>query len=202
MGHHDPALTTAISGRAGLARGLYAGTLLTTPMGPTAIESLGRGDLVVTEDRGLCPVVALVAEDKPALWAVRIPVGALGNGQEILVPPGQPVWVETDFAMPYTGEGAALVPAASLEGWRGIVPLARATSAPIWQLQLDRAGLARSGSGVVFGIDGVESEAVDLVTRLLSAPERPVLPLAAARHLVATLIGAATGLGLAQAARG
>jgi hypothetical protein len=202
MGRHDPALTIAISGRAGLARGLYAGTLLRTPLGWAAIESLCPGELVLSRDRGLCPVVRLEREERPALWAVRIPAGALENGSDLLLPPGQPVLVRTPCAMPYTGEAEALVPASSLEGWRGIVPVARATTAPIWQLRLDRNSLIECGPGVVVGVEGSEEAQADLLTRLLSAPERPVLPLAAARHLVATLIGAATGEGMAQAAFG
>ncbi|MCW1918471.1 Hint domain-containing protein [Rhodobacter sp. KR11] len=202
MGRHDPALTIAISGRAGLARGLYAGTVLRTPLGWAAIESLCPGELVLSRDRGLCPVVSLTREERPALWAVRIPAGALENTADLLLPPGQPVLVQTDFAMPYTGEAEALVPASSLEGWRGILPVARATTLPIWQVRLDRASLIECGPGVVVGLEGSEEAKADLLTRLMAAPQRPVLPLAAARHLVATLIGAATGLGLAQAARG
>lgn len=202
MGRHDPALTIAISGCAGLARGLYAGTLLRTPLGWAAIESLCPGELVLSRDRGLCPVVRLEREERPALWAVRIPAGALENGSDLLLPPGQPVLVRTPCAMPYTGEAEALVPASSLEGWRGIVPVARATTAPIWQVRLDRPSLIECGPGVVVGVEGSDEAQADLLTRLLSAPERPVLPLAAARHLVATLIGAATGEGMAQAAFG
>ncbi len=201
MGRHDPALTIALSGRAGLARGLYAGTLVRTPLGWSAVETLCPGELVLTRDRGLCPVLALVREELPALWAVRIPAGALENTADILLPPGQPVLVQTESALPYTGEAEALVPASSLEGWRGIVPVARATTAPIWQIRLDRASLLEAGPGIVTGVDGGEAAEADLLTRLMAQPERPVLPLAAARHLVATLIGMATGEGL-QAARG
>lgn len=201
MGRHDPALTIAISGRAGLARGLYAGTSVRTPLGWAGVESLVPGELVLTRDRGLCPVVALVREERAALWSVRIPAGALENAVDVLLPPGQPVLVQTENALPYTGEAEALVPASSLEGWRGIVPVARATSAPIWQLRVDRPSLIECGPGVIVGLEGGEAAEANLLDRLMSAPERPVLPLAAARHLVATLIGAATGAGL-YAARG
>lgn len=202
MGRHDPALTIAISGRAGLATGLYAGTVVRTPLGWAAVETLCPGELLVTRDRGLCPVLALTREERPALWSVRIPAGALDNGADLLLPPGQPVLVKTVLAMPYTGESEALVPASSLEGWRGIVPVARATLAPIWQIRLDRPSLLEAGPGVVVGVEGGADAESDLLTRLMSAPERPVLPLAAARHLIATLIGAATGEGLGQAALG
>lgn len=199
MGRHDPALTIAISGRAGLARGLYAGTRVLTEGGWARVERLEPGMLVHLRDGAPVPVVSVEPEVRPALWAVRIPAEALGNPAEVLLPPGQPVLIESAYARPYAGESETLVPASSLEGWRGIMPLARANPGPILRLRLDRPGLIEAGPGLALGVEGGDRAEADLLSRLLGRVERPVLPLAAARHLVTAMIAEAAGRALRHA---
>jgi hypothetical protein len=196
MGRHDLTLGSALKGRAGLACGIYASTPVETATGWVAMEDLAPGDLVVTRDAGLCPIVTVAPETRDALWAVRFPEGALGNLEEVLLPPGQPVLIETPYATPFTGETQVLVPASSLEGWRGIAPQVPFCPEPILLMRLSQPGAVAVGQGLRLGIEGVETGEADLIRLLFGPPERVVLPLAAARHLVAAMIAEEAGQGL------
>ncbi len=199
MGRHDLALGIALRGRAGLASGLFASTPVLTATGWVRMADLDPKDLVVTRDHGLSSIVTLQTENRVALWAVRFPEGALGNVAPVLLPPGQPVLVQTPHAFPFCGEAQALVPAAALEGWRGIAPHVPDTAEPILQLRLARSGLVEAGPGLVVAVEGVKAPGRDLIRQLLTAPALPVLPLAAAQHLIAILIASETGRALRAA---
>ncbi|MBI1171521.1 hypothetical protein GC209_08980 [bacterium] len=196
MGRHDLTLGAVLKGRSSLATGLYASTPVLTPTGWVEIADLSAGDIVVTHDHGLLPIVRMAPETRAALWGVLFPAGALGNDDEVLLPPGQPVLVETAHALPFGGEAQALVPAASLEGWRGIAPFVPSTPETILQIRLSRPALVQAGPGLILGVDGIDIGEVDLIRLLLTAPTRAVLPLAAARLLVAALIAEEAGQGL------
>lgn len=200
MGRHDLSLSLVIKGRSSLASGLYASTTVLTPTGWVAMVDLQVGDLVVTSDHGLSPIVAKRDETRAVLWSVLFPAGALENASPVLLPPGQPVLVTSAHAFPFTGEAQALVPATALEGWRGICPHVPALSEPVLQMRLARPGLIQAGPGLVLGIEGDEAGEADLIRRFFSAPERAVLPLAAARRLVAVMVAEDTGQDLRQAA--
>lgn len=196
MGRHDLTLGIALKGRAGLACGLYTSTPVLTGTGWVEMGQLAPGDLVVTREAGLCPILALTAEVRNALWGVRFPEGALGNLEEVLLPPGQPVLIETPYAMPFTGETQVLVPAAALEGWRGIAARVPFVPEAILQMRLSRPGVVPVGHGLMVGIEGVEPGEADLIRLLFAPPERAVLPLAAARHLVTAMIAEEAGQAL------
>ncbi len=199
MGRHDLTLGAALKGHLGLAAGLYALTPVLTPTGWVRVQQLGPGDLVVTLDHGLVPILIIRPQPRQALWSVRVPEGALGNDCAIILPPGQTVLITSPYAMPFTGETSALVPAAALEGWRGIAPHVPACREPILQLDLSRPALIEAGPGLVIGLDTVTKGPADLMRLLVSAPDRQVLPLPVARHLVAALVAEDTGLALRAA---
>ena len=186
MGRHDATLRLA-GQRMSLATGFYASTPVQTAFGWTAAAALGPGDLVMTRDMGLVPVAAVRTEYRQALWSVRIPAGALNNPGPVMLPPGQPLLIQTDWAMPFSGDDLALVPATALEGWCGIAPHVPAQTEAILQLRLDHAAILFIGPGLMAGCDGTDDAAFDL-KRLMQSPRRPVLPLAAARHMVAQLV--------------
>lgn len=186
MGRHDISLSPP-QGQTGLARGFYASTPVQTAFGWRFATDLGPGDLVMTLEAGLAPVLAVATEFRPALWSVMLPQGALGNPQDVMLPPGQPLLIRSRHAMPFSGDDLALVPATALEGWRGITAHVPARTEPILQLRLDRPGLVSAGPGLHLGCEGSDSAAFDL-KRLLDTPARPCLPLAAARHMVAQLV--------------
>ena len=193
MGRHD--ISLEVSGqRTALASGLYASTPVQTPFGWRRAADLGPGDLVLAQDLGLVPIAAVHTEFRQALWSVRIPAGAFGNSDIVILPPGQPIQVRTAYALPFSGDDLAMVPATALEGWCGIAPHVPAANEPILQLKLDRPGILFVGPGLLAGCDGMDEGAFDLA-RLLDVPQRPVLPLAAARHLVAQLVAQEAGDG-------
>lgn len=191
MGRHETNLRAA-NHRTSLATGLYASTPVQTAFGWQAAASLGPGDLVMTRDMGLVPLVAVHREFRPALWSVRIPANALDNQTPVMLPPGQPLLIQTTWAMPFSGDDLALIPATALEGWRGIAPHVPAQTEPILQLLLDRSGVLIVGHGLMAACAGCDSNAFDL-KRLMQPPHRPTLPLAAARHMVAQLVAQETG---------
>lgn len=186
MGRHDFTLARS-SQRSTLATGFYASTPVRTAFGWTGAAALGPGDLVMTRDMGLVPVISIRTEPRQALWSVRIPAGAFDNADPVMLPPGQPLLIQTDWAMPFSGDDLALVPATALEGWRGIAPHVPAQPEAIVQLTLDHAAILSIGPGLLAGCDGTDDTVFDL-RRLMQFPRRPVLPLAAARHMVAQLV--------------
>ncbi len=186
MGRHDPNFHLSFN-RCALQRGLYASTPLRTAFGWRPLSDLGPGDLVMTQEDGLRPIADLRTAPQPSLWSVRLPQGALGNAEAVMLPPGQPILIRTAYAMPFSGDNLALVPATALEGWRGIVPHVPAMPEAIVQIRLDRPATLAIGPGLLTGCEGMLAPAFD-VQRLLDSPSRPILPLAAARQMVAHLV--------------
>ena len=186
MGRHDTTLKLS-DHRSALIRGFYASTPVQTAFGWQAVSDLRPGDLVMTKDEGLRPIAQVQTELRQALWSVRLPQGAIGNPDLVMLPPGQPVLIKTGYAMPFSGDDLALVPVTALEGWRGIAPHVPARSEPILRLRLDRAAVLFVGPGLMAGCDGVDDSAFD-IKRLLDVLTRPTLPLAAARQMVAHLV--------------
>lgn len=191
MGRHDTALKLTES-RSCLIRGLYASTPVQTAFGWQAASSLVPGDLVMTKDDGLRPIVSAHTEFRRALWSVRLPDGAMSNSAMMMLPPGQPVLIRTRYALPFSGDDLALVPVTTLEGWRGIAPHVPARDEPILHLRLARAGIIFVGHGLMTGCEGTDDSAFD-IHRLLDCPTRPTLPLAAARQMVAHLVADEAG---------
>ena len=200
MGQHDIAFT--MSGRrSNLVTGLYGSTRVLTVLGWQEVAALRAGDLILTRELGLMPVVDALIEPRQALWSVCFPAGSIGNEKTERLPPGQPVLIQTAVATPFSGDDMALVPATSLEGWRGIAPQVPALTEIIVQLRLEREAIIFAGPGLMVGCRGTDRGAFDL-KRLFEWPSRPTIPLSAARHLAAHLVAAEAGaqLGNLQAA--
>ena len=108
--------------------GLVAGTRVATQLGWRPVEAVAVGDEVLTFDGGLQVVTGISrevirAEPEGApedSWPLRVPAGALGNREETTLLPGQTVLIESDAAEEVFGDPFALIPAAALEGFRGI----------------------------------------------------------------------------------
>lgn len=196
MGRHDFSFDGGTR-RVALATGLYASTPVQTAFGWSAAGDLRVGDLVMTRDDGLVPVSAVQIECRRALWSVRLPVDAVGTHAETLLPPGQSVLIRSSFALPFSGDDLGLIPATALEGWRGITAHVPALTEPILHLRLPRSAVLFAGPGLMVGCDGTEQARFDL-KQLLHCPSRPVLPLAAARQMVAALVAEETGEGFKQ----
>lgn len=108
--------------------GLVAGTKVATPTGWRSVEGVIEGDKVLTFDGGMQTVVAvkrrvLWAGGRPCpdhMWPMLVPAGALGNREDMWMAPEQHVLLESDTAEQVFGDAFALIPAAALEGFRGI----------------------------------------------------------------------------------
>lgn len=107
------------------------GTLIATPKGEVAVESLRPGDRVITRDNGIQEIRwtgkkamdwgALVAN--PHLRPIMIRQGSLGNGlpeRDMMVSPNHRVLVANDRTALYFDEHEVLVAAKHLVGARGI----------------------------------------------------------------------------------
>ena len=120
-------------------RGLLAGSQIASAMGWRAVEALAPGDLVLTFDNGLQPLIELrrdtfwVADMMlPAAHAsVLVPAGALGNSKDLELLPDQGVLIESDAACDAHGDPFAVVAAKALVGYRGITRIAPRTQVEV-----------------------------------------------------------------------
>jgi hypothetical protein len=108
-------------------KGLYADNRIATSKGWKRASEIAVGDLVLTFDNGMQPVVAvtrtavLAGRHLPeAALPVHVPAGALGNQTEMELAPGQPVMVESDAAERLFGDPFAVLKARDLVGFAGI----------------------------------------------------------------------------------
>ncbi|CTQ34134.1 Hint domain-containing protein [Jannaschia rubra] len=107
------------------------GTLIATPRGEIAVETLAVGDRVITRDNGIQAIrwagsrdmTAAELEENPALRPVTIRRGALGRGlpeRDMVVSPQHRVLIANDETMLYFDEREVLVAAKHLVGRPGI----------------------------------------------------------------------------------
>lgn len=115
-------------GIATMSHGLMAGTRVASNLGWRAIDALAVGDKVLTFDHGMQVITEIrrahmwldAPETCETLWPVVIPVGALGNREELVLLPDQGVMVESDAAQDMHGDPFAILTAHSMVGLRGI----------------------------------------------------------------------------------
>ncbi|KGJ20237.1 hemolysin [Paracoccus sanguinis] len=102
-----------------------AGTMIDTPCGPVAVESIAVGDMVLTRDNGPQPVRWTASRSLDAgslgrngtLRPVRIKAGALGDGlpaSDLLVSPQHRILVRSRIAQRIFGTDEILVAAKQL----------------------------------------------------------------------------------------
>lgn len=127
--HRAMEMTGAYDGGiATMSHGLMAGTRVASNLGWRAIDALAVGDKVLTFDHGMQEVTEIrrafmwldAPEVSDTLWPVVVPVGALGNREELVLLPDQGVMVESDAAQDMHGDPFAILTAVSLVGHRGI----------------------------------------------------------------------------------
>ncbi len=143
---------------ADLGHGLFAGTRVATAIGWRKVEAISEGDQVLTFDGGLQTVVAVkrvvvfAGEEQASLsdWPLRVPAGALGNREEMLLPPRQAVLVESDAAEEIFGDPFALIPASSLEGFRGISLSRPSLRVEVISLQFEQDEIVFANTGALF----------------------------------------------------
>lgn len=121
---------------------ISSGTSIATQEGAIPAGWLRVGDLVVTRDLGLQPILAIghiemtctMLKDRPGLWPVEIAPGALGQGkptERLIVSPWQRIHVRKGQS-PMGDE--ALVAARHLIGWPGIEAVMPAQAMSSYQI--------------------------------------------------------------------
>ncbi len=200
------------------------GTMIETPDGPRAVETLGAGDIVSTADGGAQEVLwashrerALddyADDEKPVL----IKAGALGDGlpqQDLIVSPQHRILVgEADQLTDYFNT-PALVPAKALVALPGIRHM-RGKKEVVWHhfaLRGHEVVLANGccseslllGAMVLRGMTEAELEEVTAIygsllsetVTLNGAPARPLMRVGEARRIIARSIGGKRADGIA-----
>lgn len=180
----------------GQAEGIVAGTQIATAMGWRPVEAIAVGDMVMTFDHGLRPVVAVHRSHLYAgrnacprhMMPIAVPEGALGNAAPMLLLPEQNVLVESDLAEAVFGDPFALVPAAALEGYRGIDRITPHQRVEIVVLQFaEDEVIYANGTGMIH-CASVHSTSIDAM--LDDSTAYSALPMDMARAIVAQMIEA------------
>ena len=125
------------------------GTLIATPKGHVAIETLAEGDLVMTRDRGAQPIRwigsaeldAQALHANPKMQPIRIRAGALGQGlptQDLLVSPQHRVLLRSRIAAKMFGADEVLVAAKQLLQIDGIDIAVDETQVEYFHMLFDR----------------------------------------------------------------
>ncbi|MFL4468423.1 Hint domain-containing protein [Tateyamaria armeniaca] len=182
--------TSAASDGAALkTRGLLAGGHIATAMGWRPVEAIAAGDLVLTFDHGLRPVMEVHRETfwvadmmAPASYAsVFVPSGALGNSQDLELLPDQGVLIESEAACDAHGDPFAIVPAKALAGYRGISRIESKTRIEVITLVFERAEVIYAQGGALVHCPPVEVRISDIG---LQKDIYDVIPADEARFLV------------------
>ncbi|MEP5725274.1 MAG: Hint domain-containing protein [Erythrobacter sp.] len=111
--------------------GFLSGTHVASNLGWRPVEALCAGDKVLTFDHGMQTVVEMVRETvhleageiDPTRCPMHIPRDALNNRVPMWLMPDQGVLMESDLIEDHQGDPFAVVPASTLEGYRGICRL-------------------------------------------------------------------------------
>lgn len=179
------------------AEGITSGTLIATEQGWLPIEQVRVGCDVLTFDNGAATVANIERRIlwpgqgacPKSMWPLAVPAGVLGNRRAMLLLPDQNVMLESDLAEMLFGDPFALVPAAALEGYRGIIRLCPHRAIEIVSLRFAEDQLVyANGSGVLHcgSVNGLDMT-LDLIT---TAGAYLPLALDRARKLVALMIEA------------
>lgn len=111
--------------------GFLSGIHVASNLGWRPVEALCAGDKVLTFDHGMQTVVEMVRETvhleageiDPTRCPMHIPRDALNNRVPMWLMPDQGVLMESDLIEDHQGDPFAVVPASTLDGYRGICRL-------------------------------------------------------------------------------
>ncbi|MCB5198648.1 Hint domain-containing protein [Loktanella sp. TSTF-M6] len=138
--------------------GLVVGTMVATHLGWRPVEAVVAGDQCLTFDGGLQVVTAVSrrtvktkgAAADPLTWPLVVPVGALGNREELMLLPEQAVLIESDTAEQVFGDPFALIPAAALDGLRGVYRKPPAAEIEVVTLHFSQDEIVYANVGALF----------------------------------------------------
>ena len=136
--------------------GIIAGTKVETEKGWAAVENLLSGIKVQTY-AGLRRVAkverSFIEPSNPAMCPeglLLVPGGALNNCSAFYALPDQHVLLETIYAEEIFGDAATLIPARSLEGFRGITLVRPQGLVQVITLSFDQEDVVYGNTGVLF----------------------------------------------------
>ena len=146
--------------------GFVAGTKVATQHGWQDVMTIKEGDVVLTFDAGLQPVIEvrtnLAWEGEffcpEHLWPMHIPAGALGNREDMTIMPDQTVLIESDVAEEVFGDAFTMIKAASLEGYRGITQDRQMNLFKVVTLVFENEEVIFANSGALFHCPGIEGD--------------------------------------------
>lgn len=171
--------TGAYDGAAvGALTGLVAGTKVATAIGWRPVEAIVEGDQVLTFDGGMQTVVRIQRKVLwngtgacPArFWPLEVPAEALGNRETMWLLPEQGVVVESDAAEEFLGDPFALMPAAALDGVRGIARVPMMDQVEVITLYFDEDQVVFANSGALFFCPSAHDIVVDLFKAPTASP--------------------------------
>lgn len=150
----------------GLAEGLLPGRLIATQKGWRKVETLVPGDMVLTFDHGMRPlrtVLATPIEPDPRgtgmARALHVPKGAIGNRRAITLLPSQLVLLDCAYAEARFGDPFMLVPAACLEGYKGIARIRLASGLKSYMLAFSCAEIVHADGSALLSCHAAERTA-------------------------------------------
>lgn len=177
-------LRTAFAARSSLPvkSGLVAGSLVETDTGWCPVENLRVGQRVGTYDGGLQPVRRVGraamrprALATPSEGLLHVPGGALGNCAPIDLLDEQLILIDSAEAERLLGDPSTLVPAAALEGYRGIERVWPEAEIEVISLGFDDEEIVYANTGVLFHCTGPKGENSGFFTQLDKGRARALL---------------------------
>lgn len=212
LGHLDTDLGMAPVTMA--AQGLPVDLPIATPGGWVALCDLAPGDGVLTFENGVQPIDSI-------LWGgvrtqdlgptpdttpydltapVVIPPLTMDNPDQVILPPGQHLLIESDLADDMFGEPFVLLPAGALDGWRGVRRLARHRRVELGILRFARAQVVYAGRSLTLGCPGRRD--TEEVMNLFHPTGPITLTMDEARYLMAHIVADEAGAALRALPRG
>lgn len=196
-----------------VTEGLLHGTPVAMPDGWRMVEEVAPGDYLLTFDGGPRRVEAvqsaLVETARAAWprahWPLRVPPGVIGNRGALRLLPDQAVLMDCDLADTMFGDPFALIPAAALQGWRGIAPEPPGAVERVATLLMAEDEVIYAGGGALVWCPGDQPIGLPMGGMMPLRGDRAgyvPLSLASARELVACLIAQDVGAALSGAAPG
>lgn len=183
------------SGPSVIAEGIVSTTPIATPAGWVPASSLYPGSRVLTFDHGPQAIIAASIHPLnahfPALWPLLVPAWALDNREDLVLLPEQKLLVEADVAEELYGDPFALIPAAAMDGWRGISRWRPSAGMAAVVLTFDNPQIIYASRGVMLSCAGDPFAAIDWRT-----PDHAAYSITQARHLVACLMAEEAGAAL------
>ncbi|MBN2761396.1 MAG: Hint domain-containing protein [Rhodobacteraceae bacterium] len=189
---------TALPDFGALAEGLMTGTLVATERGWRAVETLRPSESVLTFDNGMrklasCASAPINRDPRSgnAAWGLMVPTGALGNRSAMTLLPSQLVLLGCDYAQRHFGTPCVLVPAALLEGFKGIARCGLGVAPRSYMLAFADAEVVHANGSALVACHATSKTAT---------PNYPCVTWAKATAFRASLFGRKTQLDTASAA--